>query len=83
MTKSETARPEGLYPVDIITATCACGHNIDHEMVGIERIYGFWMGVAQFLGVTPIPKELIWYCRQCGKEFASTTDRDLCDYYSI
>lgn len=74
---------QGLFPSDIITETCNCGHNIDHEKVGLERVYGFWMGVAQFLGVTPVPKELIWYCRQCGKEFASTTDRDICNYYSI
>lgn len=80
--QTEPAAP-GLYPWDIITATCNCGHNIQHEMVGIERIYSFWMGVAQALGVTPIPKALIWYCRECGKEFASTTDRDICDFYSI
>ncbi len=78
-----TTEQQGLWPVDIIKATCGCGHNIDHEKVGLERRYGFWMGVAQFLGVTPIPRELIWHCRQCGKEFASTTDRNLCDYYSI
>lgn len=73
----------GLYPVDIIKDTCNCGHQIDHPKVGMERIYGFWMNVAQFMGVTPIPKEIIWYCRQCGKEFASTTDRDICNYYSF
>lgn len=83
MTNTEAVSPQGLYPVDIITATCNCGHKIDHEFVGVERIYGFWMNLAQFLGVTPIPREVVFYCRKCGKEFASSVDRDICDYYSI
>lgn len=83
MTEQTEIEQSGLYPSQVITATCGCGHNIDHEQVGLERVYGFWMGVAQALGVTPVPKELIWYCRQCGKEFASTTDRDICNYYSF
>jgi hypothetical protein len=82
MTAKTEKWQEGLYPADIITATCNCGHKIDHEQVGVERIYSFWMSVAQFLGVTPIPSEVIFYCRQCGKEFAASTDRDIRDYYS-
>jgi hypothetical protein len=82
MTTKTEAWQEGLYPADIITATCNCGHKIDHEQVSVERVYGFWMGVAQFIGVTPIPKMLIFYCRQCGKEFATTTDRDICHFYT-
>ena len=83
MTNINSQLQPGLYPVDIITATCNCGHNIDHEKVGIERLYSFWMNLAQFLGVTPIPREIVFYCRQCGKEFATSTDRDICDYYCI
>ena len=83
MTNRQSHLQSGLYPVDIITATCNCGHKIDHEKVGIERRYGFWMNLAQFLGVTPIPNEILFYCRQCGKEFASSTDRDICDYYCL
>lgn len=81
----QTAKPEwqeGLYPKDIIKEVCPCGHGIEHPAVGLERMYGFWMNLAQFIGVTPIPRELIWYCRKCGKEFASTKDRDLCHYFS-
>lgn len=78
-----TESQPGLYPIDIIKETCGCGHNIEHEKVGIERLYGFWMNLAQLLGVTPIPYKVIFYCRQCGKDFTFTTDRDLCDYYSI
>jgi hypothetical protein len=83
MTETKPQWQQGLYPVDIITATCNCGHQIDHEAVGVERIYGIWMNLAQFLGVTPIPKEVVFYCRQCGQEFASSTDRDIRDYYSF
>lgn len=80
---TEAAPQQGIYPIDIIKNTCPCGHNIEHEYVGIERLYTVWMNLAQFIGVTPIPREVIFYCRKCGKEFASTTDKDLCDYYSI
>ena len=71
----------GLYPVDIIKDTCDCGHNIDHDEVGVERHYSLWMKIAQCLGVTPVPHEILFYCRKCGQEFASSTDRDICDYY--
>lgn len=74
---------EGIFPVDVIKDLCNCGHSIDHPKVGIQRIYGFWMGVAQLVGVTPIPKQVIFYCRECGREFASTTDKDFCDFYAI
>ena len=82
MTTEPQAWQKGLYPADIIKATCNCGHNIAHEKVGVERRYSFWMNLAQFIGVTPIPFEVIFYCRQCGREFAASSDRDICDFYS-
>lgn len=71
-----------IYPWEIITETCRCGHGVGHEDVVVEKQFGTWMQLAALLGVTPVPKRVIFYCRKCRKEFAQTTDPVVRNFYA-
>lgn len=79
---TEAQQHTEVYPWDVVTDMCPCGHGVGHEKVVVERRIGFWMEVAAFLGVTPVPYEVVFHCRSCGRDFARTRDLSVRNFYA-
>ena len=80
---SETAESEASGPIRYLDteATCACGNDIRHPDVVVERHYSF-PGVLPFVaGITATPARVSFRCRSCGEIFAETTDPALLQQY--
>ena len=71
----------GLYPWDVITNTCQCGHHINHQSVGVRKSFTALRQFAILLGVTPVPSEVAFICRDCGQTLASSKDSAICHFY--
>ena len=70
------ARKEAAQP-----ATCSCGHTRDHHLVTGQARYGMWGAMHLLFGITGPPKEVVYWCRECGEEIEKNRSPELLNYY--
>jgi len=73
----EEPRPPIVTTPPISTATCSCGHDINHHMVSAIPTFQKRAWFALFMGVPATPTMITYRCRECGQVIARTRDPEI------